>query len=110
MLRLKSVDLLILGAGWTSHFLIPLLKDESISFAATTTTGHDLTIPFKFDPDPTDTTPYQQPPSAKTVLVTFPLKGLGQSKLLTSLYRSVHGNANFWTQLGSTVETGGVVD
>jgi hypothetical protein len=102
MLRLKSVDLLILGAGWTSHFLIPLLKDESISFAATTTTGHDSTIPFKFDPDSTDTTPYRQLPSAKTVLVTFPLKGPGQSKLLTSLYRSVHGNENFWIQLGST--------
>jgi hypothetical protein len=102
MLRLKSVDLLILGAGWTSHFLIPLFKDESISFAATATTGHDLTIPFKFDLGSIDTTPYQQLPSAKTVLVTFPLKGLGQSKLLTSLYRSVHGNANFWIQLGST--------
>jgi hypothetical protein len=81
---------------------IPLLKDESISFAAATTTGHDLTIPFKFDPDSTDTTPYQQRPSTKTVLVTFPLKGLGQSKLLTSLFHSVHGNASFWIQLGST--------
>jgi hypothetical protein len=102
MLRLTSVDFLILGAGWTSQFLIPLLKEESISFAATTTTGHDETIPFKFDPDSDDTTPYKHLPSAKTVLVTFPLKGTGQSKLITELYRSVHGAENFWIQLGST--------
>jgi hypothetical protein len=102
MLRLQSVDLLILGAGWTSQFLIPLLQDESISFAATTTTGHDSTTPFRFDPDSSDTTPYTRLPSAKTVLVTFPLKGPGQSKVLTTLYRSVHGDANFWIQLGST--------
>jgi hypothetical protein len=102
MLRLKSVDFLILGAGWTSQFLIPLLKKEAISLGATTTTGRDGTIPFKFDPGSDDTTPYKQLPSAKTVLVTFPLKGTGQSKLITSLYRSVHGESNFWIQLGST--------
>jgi hypothetical protein len=102
MLVLKSVDLLILGAGWTWRFLKPLLKDESISFAATTTTGHDSTIPFRFDPESSDTTGYRRLPAAKAVLVTFPLKGPGQSKLLMSLYRSVHGEANFWMQLGST--------
>lgn len=102
MLRLASVDLLILGAGWTSHFLVPLLNAECISYAATTTTGHDSTIPFKFDPETADPTPYRHLPSAKTVLVTFPLKGSGQSKRLTSLYRSVHGTSNFWMQLGST--------
>jgi hypothetical protein len=102
MLRLKCVDLLILGAGWTSQFLIPLLQSSSISFAATTTTGHDSTIPFKFDPDSTDSTPYTHLPAATAVLITFPLKGPGQSQLLTSLYRSVHGGANFWIQLGST--------
>src|SRR5437763_604092 len=102
MLRPKSVDLLILGAGWTSQFLIPLLKKNSIFFAATTTTGHDETIPFRFDPDSDDTTPYKHLPSANTILITFPLKCLGQSKRLTSLYRSVHGDMNFWVQLGST--------
>lgn len=102
MLRLKSVDILILGAGWTSQFLIPLLKTSSVSFAATTTTGHDHTVPFKFDPESHDTAPYKHLPSAKTVLVTFPLKGTGQSALLLDLYRSIHGASNFWIQLGST--------
>ena len=37
----KDVDLLILGAGWTAGFLIPLLKEEypGLSWAATTRDG-----------------------------------------------------------------------
>lgn len=104
MLRLKpeSVDLLILGAGWTSTFLIPALDREQIVHAETTTTGRDDTIPFKFDSSSSDTAPYKALPSATTVLITFPLTGTGQSKHITSLYRSVHGDQNHWIQLGST--------
>jgi hypothetical protein len=98
----KSVDLLILGAGWTSTFLIPALNDAKISHAETTTTGHDGTIPFKFDPDSGSAEPYKVLPKATTVLITFPLKGHGQSKAITGLYRSVHGPENHWIQLGST--------
>ncbi|KAF2185871.1 hypothetical protein K469DRAFT_707552 [Zopfia rhizophila CBS 207.26] len=103
MLRqnLSSVDLLILGAGWTSTFLIPQLKASPITHAETTTTGRDGTIPFKFDPDSSDVEPYKHLPPARTVLITFPLTGHGQSKLLTSLYRRAHGDQNFWIQLGS---------
>lgn len=96
------VELLILGAGWTSTFLIPLLERNKIPYGATTTTGRDDTIPFTFKPDSDDLEPYRNLPSAKTVLVTFPLKGTGQSKLITSLYRKVHGEKNNWIQLGST--------
>ena len=35
----KEVDVLILGAGWTSTFLIPLLEEEKLSYAATTRDG-----------------------------------------------------------------------
>ena len=97
-----KVDLLILGAGWTATFLIPLLDNLNITYAATTTTGHDNTIPFKFDPDHGDVEPYKRLPSASTVLITFPLKGYGQSKLLTGLYRNAHGQYNNWIQLGAT--------
>jgi hypothetical protein len=100
--KMKNVDLLILGAGWTSTFLIPQLKSEGIAHAETTTTGRDGSIPFRFDPESHDTEPYKGLPSARTVLVTFPLKGEGQSKHITSLYRSVHGEQNNWIQLGST--------
>lgn len=104
MLRQKpeKVDILILGAGWTSTFLIPLLDASDVSHAETTTTGHDNTIPFKFDPSSSSTDPYKALPPASTVLITFPLKGPGQSKHITDLYRSVHGDANHWIQLGST--------
>ena len=96
------VDLLVLGAGWTSTFLIPLLQSHKISYAATSTTGRDATIPFKFEPESADSTPYARLPAAQTVLVTFPLTGHGQSKSLISLYRSVHGTQNSWIQLGVT--------
>lgn len=98
--QMKEVDILILGAGWTSTFLIPQIKREGFSYVATTTTGHDNTIPFKFDPDSGDAEPYKRLPSAHTVLVTFPLKGHGQSKNIFGLYRSVHGAKNNWVQLG----------
>lgn len=95
--------LLILGAGWTSTFLIPQLKSASIPYAATSTTGHSSTIKFIFDPSSTDTEPYAALPSAHTVLITFPLRGIGQSKLLTDLYAQTHPDLKVnWIQLGST--------
>jgi hypothetical protein len=100
--KMKEVDLLILGAGWTSTFLIPQLEDAKISHAATTTTGNNGTIPFKFDPDSGDAEPYKRLPAAHTILVTFPLVGHSQSKAIVGLYRSVHGAENNWVQLGST--------
>lgn len=98
----QPVDILILGSGWTGTFLSPLLTELKISHAATTTTGRNGTLPFKFDPSNDDSGPYRILPSAKTVLVTFPLTGRGQSRHITTLYRSIHGTENRWIQLGST--------
>jgi hypothetical protein len=106
MMAPEKVDFLILGAGWTSNFLIPLLKSSNITYAATTTTGHDDTIAFKFDPESNDISIYKKLPQASTVLITFPLKGEGQSKKLVDLYSKVHpshsSNITQWIQLGST--------
>ena len=100
---LPPVSLLILGAGWTSTFLIPLLDKESIIYAATSTTGREHTIPFKFDPDSNDETPFLVLPPAQTILITFPLKGSGQSKSLHALYHQTHpGVSPNYLQLGST--------
>lgn len=96
------VNILILGAGWTSQFLIPQLKASNLKFAATTRDGRESTIPFTFDPFSDDKTPFTALPSAETILVTFPLTGEGQSEKITSLYREVHGESNSWIQLGST--------
>ncbi|KAJ9164813.1 hypothetical protein NKR19_g1018 [Coniochaeta hoffmannii] len=99
----EPVDLLILGAGWTFQFLEPLLREQKIRFAATTTTGRDNTIPFRFDPDSEDQAPYRALPSATTILITFPLKGTGQSSHLVDLYTTTHPPCTpQWIQLGST--------
>jgi hypothetical protein len=104
----QPVDLLILGAGWTSTFLMPLLESSKISYAATTTTGRDNTIPFKFDSVSDDLRPYKALPTAKTVLITFPLNGTGQSRKIVELYQTVHSSEQNststpnWIQLGST--------
>ncbi|KAI0545102.1 hypothetical protein F4679DRAFT_562348 [Xylaria curta] len=86
----RSVSLLILGAGWTSTFLIPLLKREGVKHAATTTDGRDGTIKFRFDPRSTDNSAFEVLPAAKTVLITFPLKGAGQASRLVQGYAETH--------------------
>ncbi|MCJ1284357.1 hypothetical protein MMC26_003688, partial [Xylographa opegraphella] len=101
--QLKHTSILILGAGWTSTFLIPLLEARQISHAATSTTGRPGTLPFKFDPSSPSLEPYHFLPSANTILITFPLKGPHQSTHLLSLYRDSHPDATpNWIQLGST--------
>ncbi|KAI1821683.1 hypothetical protein F4861DRAFT_449672 [Xylaria intraflava] len=98
----SDVSLLILGAGWTSTFLIPLLQREDVKYAATTTSGRDGTISFKFDPSSDDASQFARLPSAETVLITFPLKGEGQSALLTKLYAATHDRKPHYIQLGVT--------
>jgi hypothetical protein len=99
----KPVSMLILGAGWTSTFLLPLLSRERITHAATTTTGRDGTLKFKFDPASDSLEPYQILPTAETILITFPLIGKGQSAKLLKQYSETHPDAKpNWIQLGST--------
>lgn len=99
------VELLILGAGWTSEFLIPLLKSSDVPFAATSRNGREGTIPFDFDPSSKDVQQYKTLPDAVTVLITFPVvenvKALvdGYCKTRSGIGRDVHVN---WIQLGST--------
>ncbi|KZS92775.1 hypothetical protein SISNIDRAFT_412105 [Sistotremastrum niveocremeum HHB9708] len=99
----NDVDILILGAGWTSTFLIPLLEERSLTYGATTRSGRDNTIPFAFDQDSEDSAVYSALPGAKTIVITFPINDKGGSERLTRLYRETHPNSNpFWVQLGST--------
>jgi len=103
MTQTKHTSFLILGAGWTSTFLIPLLETRSINYVATSTTGRPGTLPFKFDPSSPSLEPYHLLPSAATILITFPLEGPHQSGHLLSLYRASHPDATpNWIQLGST--------
>lgn len=94
---MEELSLLILGAGWTGTFLIPLLQSRGVSFAATTTTGRPVagvpTLRFKFDPSAPEEETYSAIaalPRARCVLITFPLQGRGPSKLLMEAYDTTH--------------------
>jgi hypothetical protein len=84
----STIDLLILGAGWTSKFLISLCKENRLQVAATSRTGKEGTILFDFDPESHDTKPFEMLPNARTVLVTFPIKEAGASQRLVRNYQS----------------------
>jgi hypothetical protein len=102
---MTQVELLILGAGWTSTFLIPLLESTNVSFAATSRDGREGTIPFNFDGSSGDVGQYRSLPDATTVLVTFPVKENvkalvdGYNKTRSGIRRDVSVS---WIQLGST--------
>lgn len=100
----STVDILILGAGWTSTFLIPLCEERGISQAATSRAGRDGTIAFEFDPHSTNSAPFQALPHAHTVLITFPIKVAGASERLVKLFQETHpeGPKTAFVQLGST--------
>ncbi|KAK4150137.1 hypothetical protein C8A00DRAFT_37271 [Chaetomidium leptoderma] len=98
---MEELTLLILGAGWTATFLIPLLQSRNVPFAATTTSGHPVadvpTLSFKFDPSAPEhetLSAIAALPRARYVLVTFPLTGTGPSKLLIETYTATHRSGN----------------
>jgi hypothetical protein len=102
------VNVLVLGAGWTSTFLLPLCSQRGISTAATARSpppDSDL-IPFVFDPISEDDAPFRRLPNAQTVLITFPLRGDGASTRLVEFYQatrqSYNSNETMFIQLGST--------
>ncbi|KAJ4423620.1 hypothetical protein N0V82_001788 [Gnomoniopsis sp. IMI 355080] len=104
-------DILILGAGWTATFLIPLLRRHKLTFSATTSDGRTVagapTLKFRFDPSkPSEeqTQVFAPLPPARYVLITFPLKGPDESGVLTEAYLMTHGGptAARFIQLGST--------
>ncbi|KAI0671343.1 hypothetical protein C8Q78DRAFT_1069058 [Trametes maxima] len=99
-----TVDILILGAGWTSTFLIPLCEARNITYAATSRTGRDGTIVFEFDPHATSPRQFELLPNAQTVLITFPIKVAGASERLVRLYQQTHSDSpkTAFIQLGST--------
>lgn len=99
---MQPVDLLILGAGWTSTFLIPLLERRNITYAATSTTGRSGTIKFTYDPSSPPSS-FSVLPTAKYILITFPLTGANQSSQVVQNYKSTHPHISAgFIQLGST--------
>jgi len=102
-MSLEKVDILILGAGWTSTFLIPLCKEQQISYAATSRDGREGTIPFVFDPESDDATQFSSLPDANTVLIVFPIRVSGGSERLVRHFQKTHAGTEVgFVQLGST--------
>lgn len=92
---------------------MPLLAQENVSYAATTTTGRETTLKFKFAYNESTGDLSEEArielaalPTAKTILITFPLKGDGQSAALHKCYTESHPsrlNEGFhFIQLGSS--------
>jgi hypothetical protein len=98
----SEVKFLILGAGWTSNYLIPILQEKKVAYIATSTTGRPGTIKFIFEPDAIEPSGFEVLPEATTILITFPLKGVGQSKKLIDFYHETHHTKPHYIQLGST--------
>ncbi|RAL65540.1 hypothetical protein DID88_001105 [Monilinia fructigena] len=88
----STADVLILGAGWTSTFLIPLSSTEGNKIRLYDHYGSRWNLQFRFDSEGGDENRKQIHglPTAKSVLVTFPLKGKGQSRLLVEQYSDTH--------------------
>ncbi|ESK83222.1 hypothetical protein Moror_3279 [Moniliophthora roreri MCA 2997] len=104
-----TVDILILGAGWTSTFLIPLCQRRQLSYAATSRSGSNDTVPFTFDPESEDPKAYEALPDAKTVLITFPITLKGASERLVRMYNKTRKDKELkagFIQLGATTVWG----
>ncbi|KAF9516307.1 hypothetical protein BS47DRAFT_1292561 [Hydnum rufescens UP504] len=99
------VDILVLGAGWYSQYLIPLIQsDPTLSFAATTRNGRVVagytTIKFQVSDD--EGTDWAGLPKARTVVLSFPTVVPGAIAKYIRAYESAHGaGTTRWIQLGS---------
>lgn len=96
-----SVDLLIIGLGWQGEYIKNYFENNLRKIvAATTTTGRNNTISFKFDPQNAEN--FKLLPLAKCVLVTFPLPTEESGYLLPQLYqKATGGNGPFILLVGA---------
>ncbi len=85
------VEILVLGAGWTSTFIKDICEENGLSYAATSRSGRDSTIKFVFDPNSDDLEPYSVLPTARTIVITFPITEQGASRRFAMLYAETHG-------------------
>lgn len=103
----SSVDILLLGSGWTASFLIPLLEHTRVRYAYTSRSPPDEKNPdddhkIQFElTDPVTIDSLCPLPRASTVVIIFPIKNLQQVDDLVYEYEELHGRTR-WIQLGSS--------
>ncbi|KAJ2570520.1 hypothetical protein GGH19_005108 [Coemansia sp. RSA 1807] len=102
---MEQVQVLILGHGFVGQYLTELLSTNSVSYAATTTTGRDATIKWQFSGTDTD---FSALPAAPFVVVMFPVNGATDADHLCHGYTTHHQTIcpdytpPRWILLGST--------
>jgi hypothetical protein len=97
----SALPILILGLGWTGQFLTELLVSLHIGYATTTRDGRNNTIKWSL-PTVCDSIDVSLLPSAKTVLVTFPVMQPECMTMLIDAYETLHGSRVQWILLSST--------
>lgn len=98
----QNVDILTLGFGWTGSFLAPYIRDHtSLTLASTTRDGKDGSIEWTWDEIAEGGAQFEGLPTAKTLVIVFPIKGVGGSRRLVEGYESIHGPVRI-IQLGSS--------
>ncbi|CAE6523487.1 unnamed protein product [Rhizoctonia solani] len=92
----NGVDILILGAGWLSHFLLPILHEFTLTHAATSRAGlTPNTIQWTLGDG------IGVLPKASTIVVMFPVDNWEVLKALVDGYRKRNGDG-LWILVGST--------
>jgi hypothetical protein len=98
------VDVLLLGSGWTSSFLLPLLHERRISHAYTSRTpragSEALTFAVSAE-GAASRAAWQALPQARCVVIVFPLRSRAAAHAIVESYELAHGATN-WIALGST--------
>ena len=98
----NQVDVLILGAGWTSTFLEPLLGSHNISFSSTTRNGRNNSIQWSLLPSSGDDVDVSLLPSAKYVIITFPSPSADALRAFLKKYEAEKNYDVKWVLLSST--------
>ncbi|KAI7851589.1 hypothetical protein BDC45DRAFT_445264 [Circinella umbellata] len=99
-----EIPILILGLGWTGHFLVELLSQLHIGYAATTRHQTSGTIQWELPQDNNKCTQVDVSnlPRAQTVLITFPVLSQVCMTALINSYESKYGGKTQWVLLSST--------
>ncbi|UZJ52880.1 hypothetical protein CBS101457_002200 [Exobasidium rhododendri] len=103
---MSSVSVLLLGSGWTSRFLLPVLKREGISYAYTRRAVSDAdanVIPFEVSREGTpNVSSFHALPRADLVIIIFPLTSSKLVDDIVDTYESTKDCRPAWLALGST--------
>jgi nucleoside-diphosphate-sugar epimerase len=86
----SSCVVLIVGLGWAGDHIRRLCLESGIAVSATTTTGRDGTIPFRFSWEDADVSSFALLPLASHIVITYPMRGSSEAAKFIDLYSQAH--------------------